>query len=113
MVNGDTGDVAIDHYHRYKDDVAIMSDLGLQAYRYSVSWPRIQPDGRGPALEAGLDFYSRLTDELLNAGIDRGSRCTTGTCRRRCRTRAAGRTVTPRTGSPSSPRSSTSTWVTG
>ncbi|GLY17748.1 GH1 family beta-glucosidase [Kineosporia rhizophila] len=70
VVNGDTGDVAIDHYHRYKDDVAIMSDLGLQAYRYSVSWPRIQPDGRGPALEAGLDFYSRLTDELLNAGID-------------------------------------------
>lgn len=70
VVNGDTGDVAIDHYHRYKDDVAIMADLGLDAYRFSVSWPRIQPDGRGPALEAGLDFYSRLTDELLESGIE-------------------------------------------
>jgi len=70
VVNGDTGDVAIDHYHRFKDDVAIMADLGLDAYRFSVSWPRIQPEGRGPGLEAGLDFYSRLTDELLEAGID-------------------------------------------
>ncbi|GAA3619834.1 GH1 family beta-glucosidase [Kineosporia mesophila] len=69
-VNGDSGDVAIDHYHRYKDDVAIMASLGLEAYRFSVSWPRIQPDGRGRGLEAGLDFYSRLTDELLNADID-------------------------------------------
>jgi beta-glucosidase len=70
VVNGDTGDVAIDHYHRFKDDVAIMKhDLGLKDYRFSVSWPRIQPDGRGRGLEAGLDFYSRLTDELLAAGI--------------------------------------------
>ncbi|MBT0772210.1 beta-glucosidase [Kineosporia sp. J2-2] len=70
VVNGDSGDVAIDHYHRYKDDVAIMASLGLEAYRFSVSWPRIQPDGRGRGLEAGLDFYSRLTDELLANGID-------------------------------------------
>ncbi|MEV4561620.1 GH1 family beta-glucosidase [Kitasatospora sp. NPDC049285] len=67
--NGDTGDVAADHYHRYRDDVALMSELGLGAYRFSLSWPRIQPGGSGPANEAGLDFYDRLTDELLAAGI--------------------------------------------
>ncbi|GAA1244114.1 GH1 family beta-glucosidase [Kitasatospora nipponensis] len=67
---GDSGDVATDHYHRYREDVALMSELGLQAYRFSLSWPRIQPTGRGPALEAGLDFYRRLVDELLTAGIE-------------------------------------------
>ncbi|MGQ4335292.1 GH1 family beta-glucosidase [Streptomyces hayashii] len=67
--NGDTGDIAADHYHRYRDDVALMKDLGLGAYRFSVSWSRVQPTGRGPAVERGLDFYRRLTDELLEAGI--------------------------------------------
>jgi beta-glucosidase len=67
--NGDTGDIAADHYHRYRDDVALMKDLGLKAYRFSVSWSRVQPTGRGPAVERGLDFYRRLTDELLAAGI--------------------------------------------
>jgi beta-glucosidase len=67
--NGDTGDIAADHYHRYRDDVALMKDLGLKAYRFSVSWSRVQPTGRGPAVERGLDFYRRLTDELLEAGI--------------------------------------------
>ncbi|MGC5050211.1 GH1 family beta-glucosidase [Micromonospora sp. DT48] len=67
---GHTGDVACDHYHRYADDVALMADLGLQAYRFSVSWPRIQPDGTGPVNPRGLDFYDRLTDELLRRGID-------------------------------------------
>jgi beta-glucosidase len=67
--NGDTGDTAADHYHRYRDDVALMSELGLKAYRFSVSWSRVQPTGRGPAVERGLDFYRRLTDELLAAGI--------------------------------------------
>jgi beta-glucosidase len=69
-VDGDTGDTAIDHYHRYRDDVALMSDLGLNAYRFSVAWPRIQPDGSGPAVPAGLDFYSRLVDELLSHDIE-------------------------------------------
>ena len=69
-VDGDTGDHAIDHYHRYRDDVALMSGLGLNAYRFSVAWPRIQPDGRGPAVEAGLDFYRRLVDELLAHDIE-------------------------------------------
>jgi beta-glucosidase len=69
-VDGDTGDHAIDHYNRYRDDVALMSGLGLNAYRFSVAWPRIQPDGTGPAIEAGLDFYRRLVDELLGQGIE-------------------------------------------
>ncbi|MEV7212986.1 GH1 family beta-glucosidase [Kitasatospora cineracea] len=67
--NGDTGDIAADHYHRYREDVALMSELGLGAYRFSLAWPRVQPGGRGPANEAGLDFYDRLVDELLGAGI--------------------------------------------
>jgi beta-glucosidase len=66
---GDTGDIAVDHYHRYKDDVALMKDLNLGTYRFSVSWPRVQPTGRGPAVQRGLDFYRRLTDELLTQGI--------------------------------------------
>jgi beta-glucosidase len=67
---GHTGDVACDHYHRYAEDVALMADLGLASYRYSIAWPRIQPDGRGPVNSRGLDFYDRLTDELLGQGID-------------------------------------------
>ncbi|HET6483465.1 MAG TPA: family 1 glycosylhydrolase, partial [Actinoplanes sp.] len=67
---GHTGDIACDHYHRYADDVALMADLGLASYRFSVAWPRIQPDGSGPVNLKGLDFYDRLTDELLGKGID-------------------------------------------
>jgi beta-glucosidase len=67
---GHTGDVACDHYHRYVDDVALMAQLGLASYRYSIAWPRIQPDGTGPVNVRGLDFYDRLTDELLGKGID-------------------------------------------
>ena len=69
---GDTGDVAADHYRRYREDVALMRDLGLRAYRFSVAWPRVmRQTGRGPATvnEAGLDFYRRLIDELLGVGI--------------------------------------------
>jgi beta-glucosidase len=67
--NGDTGAIAAEHYHRYQQDVALMAELGLRAYRFSVAWPRIQPEGRGPALERGLDFYRRLVDRLLEHGI--------------------------------------------
>jgi beta-glucosidase len=67
--NGDTGDVACDHYHRHAQDVALMKQLGTQAYRFSVAWPRILPQGTGKVEQRGLDFYSRLVDELLNAGI--------------------------------------------
>jgi beta-glucosidase len=67
--NGDTGDVAVDHYHRYPEDVRLMAELGLSAYRFSVAWPRIQPLGQGPTNQAGLDHYRRLVDTLLEAGI--------------------------------------------
>ncbi len=67
--NGDTGDVACDHYHRMPEDVALMQAIGLKSYRFSVSWPRVLPQGRGPVNQKGLDFYDRLVDELLAAGI--------------------------------------------
>ena len=67
--DGDTGDVADDHYHRWQEDVALMAGLGIGAYRFSIGWPRVQPGGTGPANQAGLDFYDRLTDALLAAGI--------------------------------------------
>ena len=69
ILNGDTGDVAADHYHRYREDVALMGELGLNAYRFSIAWPRLQPDGSGPLSADGLGFYERLVDELLGAGI--------------------------------------------
>jgi beta-glucosidase len=66
---GQTGEVATDHYHRWEQDVELMADLGISAYRFSIAWPRVQPDGKGRANAAGLDFYDRLTDALLAAGI--------------------------------------------
>jgi beta-glucosidase len=68
--NGDTGDVACDHYRRFKSDVALMKRLGLTAYRFSISWSRVLPAGVGRVNPAGLDFYERLVDELLRAGIE-------------------------------------------
>ncbi len=67
--DGSSAAVAADHYHRSRDDVALMADLGLQMYRFSVAWPRIQADGRGPANQRGLDFYRRLVDDLLTHDI--------------------------------------------
>jgi beta-glucosidase len=66
---GDTGDIACDSYHRYPEDVALLSDLGVGAYRFSVSWPRVQPGGRGPANQKGLDYYRALVDELREHDI--------------------------------------------
>lgn len=68
-LNGDTGDVACDHYHRYESDVALMRKLGLKAYRMSIAWARIFPEGKGRVNQAGIDFYSRLIDRVLGAGI--------------------------------------------
>jgi beta-glucosidase len=67
--NGDTGDVADDHYHRLESDLDLIASLGLGAYRFSIAWPRIQPTGRGQANEAGLDFYRRLVDGLIDRGV--------------------------------------------
>ncbi|WP_329084329.1 MULTISPECIES: GH1 family beta-glucosidase [unclassified Streptosporangium] len=69
VVGGDTGDVACDHYFRHADDIRLMTELNLAAYRFSVAWPRVQPYGKGPVNTRGLDFYSRLVDRLLEAGI--------------------------------------------
>lgn len=67
--NCDTGDVADDHYHRYKEDIQLLKALGVKAYRYSVAWPRVFPDGVGQPNPKGIDFYERVTDELLANGI--------------------------------------------
>jgi beta-glucosidase len=67
--NNDNGDVACDHYHRVESDVRLMADLGLQTYRFSISWSRVMPDGRGQVNRAGVDWYQRLVDELLQNGI--------------------------------------------
>ncbi|MFI5491599.1 GH1 family beta-glucosidase [Actinoplanes sp. NPDC051859] len=68
--DGDHGDVACDHYHRMPQDVALIKSLGVDTYRFSVAWPRVQPGGRGPVNPAGIAFYDRLTDELLDAGVE-------------------------------------------
>ncbi len=67
--NGDTGDVACDHYNRWRSDITLLAELGVHAYRFSVAWPRVLPLGRGRPLDAGLDFYDQLVDGLLEAGI--------------------------------------------
>ncbi len=68
--NGDTGDLACDHYHRWREDIALMQSIGLKAYRFSIAWPRILPQGRGAVNAAGLDWYEQLVDALLAAGIE-------------------------------------------
>lgn len=69
VLNGESGKVACDHYHRYREDIALMRELQLKAYRFSIAWPRILPNGKGQVNPAGLDFYERLVDTLLDAGI--------------------------------------------
>jgi beta-galactosidase len=69
VAHGHTGDTACDHYHRFEEDIALMRQLGVNAYRFSIAWPRIQPQGRGPANPQGIAFYNRLIDSLLAAGI--------------------------------------------
>jgi len=69
-VGGDNGDVACDHYHRSAEDVAMMAKLGVNAYRFSISWPRVQPGGCGPANAKGVAFYDKLVDDLLGHGIE-------------------------------------------
>ena len=69
VANGDNGDVACDHYHRLEEDVALMKQMGLKCYRFSISWPRVLPQGRGPVNESGIAFYNTLIDLLLENGI--------------------------------------------
>ena len=69
IADGTDGDVACDHYHRYREDVALIAELGVHDYRFSIAWPRVQPDGSGVVNKPGLDFYSRLVDTLLEHGV--------------------------------------------
>ena len=68
--DGDTGDVACDHYHLFREDVELMRRMGVKAYRFSIAWPRVLPQGRGEVNEKGMAFYSELVDALLEAGIE-------------------------------------------
>src|SRR5262245_30008743 len=70
IANNDNGDVANDHYHRYQEDVALIQSIGATAYRFSIAWPRIFPDGGGAPNQKGVDFYKRLVDELLAASVE-------------------------------------------
>ena len=70
VYNGDTGEIACDHYHRIADDVALMKAMGLKAYRFSIAWARVLPTGRGVINQQGIEFYNKLIDELLAAGIE-------------------------------------------
>ncbi|WP_276354871.1 GH1 family beta-glucosidase [Cohnella caldifontis] len=70
VVNGDTGDVACDSYHRYEEDIALLKKLGVKAYRFSIAWPRILPQGTGEVNQEGLDYYGRVIDKLIEAGIE-------------------------------------------
>ena len=92
---GHTGAVAADHYQRNEQDVAMMKELGLDAYRFSLAWPRIQPTGSGAFNQAGLG-YDRSSTGCSGRASTRSPRCTTGTSRRGSRTQAAGPRATPR-----------------
>ena len=70
VAGGDTGDVACDHYHRWREDLDLMASLGVEAYRFSIAWPRVQPDGRGALNQAGVDWYRRLVEGCLERGIE-------------------------------------------
>ncbi|MEW6638572.1 MAG: family 1 glycosylhydrolase, partial [Actinomycetota bacterium] len=70
VYRGDTGDIACDHYHRLEEDLDLMADLGMKAYRFSVAWPRIQPEGSGEANQRGMDFYRRLVTGLRERSIE-------------------------------------------
>ena len=70
ILNGDTPDIACDHYRRWREDIALMKSIGLRGYRFSISWPRVYPEGKGRVNEAGFDFYDRLVDALLDADIE-------------------------------------------
>ena len=65
-----TGEIAVDHYHRYKEDIALMAEMGLKTYRFSIAWTRIFPEGRGAVNQAGVDFYEAIIDECLKYNIE-------------------------------------------
>lgn len=98
IYGGHTGDIACDHYHRIEEDVKLMARLGVKNYRFSLSWPRILPQGVGAVNEEGVAFYNRLIDALIANGIRRLSRCSTGIIRKRLRIAARGPIRTAQSG---------------
>ena len=70
IAHGENGNIACDHYHHYKEDVALMKEMGLKSYRFSISWPRVLPEGTGKVNASGISFYKNLVDELIAAGIE-------------------------------------------
>ena len=99
-----TGDVACDFYHRHAEDVALVRDLGFGAKRFSTSWPRVLPDGTGRVNQAGLDFYSRVVDECLEAGVEPWITLYHWDLPQASRPAAGGRTATSSRGSPTTRR---------
>ena len=102
-VHGDTGDIACDSYHRTADDVALIAGLSAGSYRFSISWPRIQAEGRGGANPAGLAYYSRLVDALLERGITPMVTLHHWDLPQARQDKAAGRPATRRNCSPTTP----------
>ena len=102
---GDTGDPGADHRRRMVDDVALIARLGLPAYRFSIAWPRVQPEGAGAVSQRGSTSTGRWWTSSWRTASSRSSPCTTGTSPRPSRTRAAGRSATPPAGSPTTPPS--------
>lgn len=96
IIDGSSGEFADDHYHRFAEDIAIMRDLGVKAYRLSIAWPRIIPHPDGAVNQRGIDHYVRVLDALREADITPSLRCTTGTCLSTSRIGEAGRTGRPR-----------------
>ena len=113
IADGSSGAVACDHYHRWRDDVEVMRQIGLDAYRFSIAWPRVVPSGVGTVNRRGLDFYDRLVDVLLQAGIAPLPTLYHWDLPRRSRTLAAGRCGQPQRRSPSTPGSSSNGSATG
>lgn len=95
IADGHTGDVACDHYHRYEEDIKIMKEIGIKSYRFSISWPRIFPEGTGKLNQKGLDFYKRLTNLLLENGIMPAITLYHWTFPKSFRIKADGKTGTP------------------
>lgn len=98
IADGSNGDLACDHYHRWSEDLDLVASLGVNAYRFSVSWPRVRPNGSGAWNNKGVDFYERVVDGLLERGSRPMSRSTIGTCRKSCRPAADGPTARRCTG---------------
>ncbi len=107
MSGGDTGDIACDHYKLWKSDIALMKELGLKAYRFSISWSRVMPQGRGRVNPAGLGFYDRSSMACSRTASSRWRRCSIGICRQPWMIAAAGLIQISPPGSPTTRTSCT------